>query len=339
MRRCLQLAALGAGRVAPNPMVGAVLVHEGRIISEGYHEQYGGPHAEVNCLNRVPRPLRHLVPQSTLYVSLEPCNHFGKTPPCSDLIIEYNIPKVVVACRDAYEKVNGSGIKKLRDHGIEVIEGVLESEALFLNRRFFCFHAKQRPYIILKWAQSADGFIAGDGGKRVSISNGFTNRLVHKWRTEEAAIAVGTKTALNDDPFLTTRLWPGPNPVRIVIDKHLLIPESHHIFDQTSPTIILNHVAQREEKGLSLYQTKTEDDTLTVMMNLMYERRLTSLIVEGGARLLQSFMDAGVWDEARIITNRELYLRQGIAAPVLLNAKRIGNDVFADDEIVYYASL
>ena len=209
MQRCLQLAVLGAGNVAPNPMVGAVLVNNGDIIGEGYHQQYGGPHAEPNCINDVPVEMKHMIPGSTLYVSLEPCAHFGKTPPCADLIIKTGIKKVVVGCRDPFSKVDGKGIDKLRNAGVEVIIGEWENECKELNKRFFTFHTKSRPYIVLKWAQTANGKMAAEGEDRLLISNDYTNRLVHKWRSEEAAILVGRNTALMDNPSLTTRLWKG----------------------------------------------------------------------------------------------------------------------------------
>ncbi len=236
MHRCLELARLGAGYVAPNPMVGAVLLHEGRIIGEGWHKEYGKAHAEVNCINAVKESERQFISQSTLYVSLEPCAHHGKTPPCTDLIIRHKIPRVVIGCRDSFKEVDGKGIEKLKAAGIEVETAVLEQECRELNKRFFTFHTKQRPYIILKWAQTSDGFIAPlippkvgisePQTQRLFISNEYSNILVHQWRSEEAAIMVGTNTALLDNPELTTRLWPGPSPVRLVIDLNLRLPDS-----------------------------------------------------------------------------------------------------------------
>ncbi|MBC7722390.1 MAG: bifunctional diaminohydroxyphosphoribosylaminopyrimidine deaminase/5-amino-6-(5-phosphoribosylamino)uracil reductase RibD, partial [Pedobacter sp.] len=214
MFRCLELAVLGKGNVAPNPMVGSVLVHEGRIIGEGYHQLYGQPHAEVNCINSVAENDKYLIPQSTLYVSLEPCSHFGKTPPCSDLIIKHDIKKVVVGCRDSYEEVNGKGIENLQQNGVEVVLGILENDCKNLNKRFFTFHTKKRPFIILKWAETANGKIASNTNERLLISNDFSNRVVHKWRSEEGAILVGTKTASLDNPSLNNRLWHGKNPIR-----------------------------------------------------------------------------------------------------------------------------
>ncbi|HVZ96536.1 MAG TPA: bifunctional diaminohydroxyphosphoribosylaminopyrimidine deaminase/5-amino-6-(5-phosphoribosylamino)uracil reductase RibD, partial [Chitinophagaceae bacterium] len=239
MMRCLQLAKLGAGNVAPNPMVGAVLVHEDRIIGEGYHQNYGEAHAEVNCINNVAGSDKHLIDKSTLYVSLEPCSHYGKTPPCTDLIIRNKIPRVVIGCRDVYKEVAGRGIQKLQNAGVEVICDVLKQESICLNRRFFTFHTQFRPYFILKWAQTANNKI-GAVEKRMLISNEHTNRLVHKWRSEEPAIMIGTNTALQDDPLLTTRLWKGKNPIRIVIDGKLKLPDSLSLFNNEAKTIVFN---------------------------------------------------------------------------------------------------
>ncbi|MEP7165347.1 MAG: bifunctional diaminohydroxyphosphoribosylaminopyrimidine deaminase/5-amino-6-(5-phosphoribosylamino)uracil reductase RibD [Ferruginibacter sp.] len=336
MQRCLELAALGAGNVAPNPMVGALLVHNDTIIAEGFHEQFGRAHAEVNCINNVPAELYQLVKESRLYVSLEPCNHFGKTPPCTDLIIKHKIPTVVIACTDPFEKVNGSGIKKLKEAGVNVITGIMDTAALELNRRFFTFHKKQRPYIILKWAQSNDLKIASSDHTRVMISNELTNRLVHKWRAEEAAIMVGSRTALQDDPSLTTRLWPGNDPVRIVIDKNLELPAHLHLFDKTVPTIILNNLRQEEDGNNNYYKTGNNENIIAVTISILRLRNLVSLIVEGGATLLQSFIDLGCWDEARVITNKNMNIGNGIAAPVLKNEVLIKKEQLLDDEISIY---
>ena len=338
MQRCLQLAQLGAGSVMPNPMVGAVLVHNHMIIGEGYHQQYGQAHAEVNCINNVKEADRHLINQSTLYVSLEPCNHFGKTPPCADLISKHQIPEVVIACTDPFEKVNGSGIKKLQAAGIKVIEGILKEEAAELNKRFFTFHKKQRPYIILKWAQSSNLKIANENFEAVKISNEITNRLVHKWRSEEAAILVGTNTALHDNPALTTRLWPGKNPVRIVIDRQLKLPAHLQLFDGSTATIVINTIKQAENTNTFFYKIAEEENLLTALMNLLYHQQLSSLIVEGGALLLQSFIDAGLWDEARIITNNELIIDNGIQSPVLKNNKLITTEHLLSDSLQVYTN-
>jgi diaminohydroxyphosphoribosylaminopyrimidine deaminase / 5-amino-6-(5-phosphoribosylamino)uracil reductase len=319
MQRCLQLAQLGAGHVAPNPMVGAVLVYEGTIIGEGYHQQWGGPHAEVNCINSVPEHWQHLIPQSTIYVSLEPCAHFGKTPPCADLIIRCKIPKVVVGIRDPFEAVNGKGIEKLQAAGVEVIPGVLEQECREINRRFFTFHTQQRPYIILKWAQTADGFMApaqqeGEA-QRLLISNAFSNRLVHRWRSEEASILVGTNTALQDNPSLTNRLWTGKNPVRLVIDKQLQLPPHLHLFNRQVPTIIFNEVKEEIGDNLRYFLLNATEPLPLQICHALYKLSIQSVIIEGGRQLLQSFVDADCYDEIRLIENTSLRIGNGLAAP------------------------
>ncbi len=336
MQRCLQLAKLGEGNVAPNPMVGAVLVHKDTIIGEGYHMEYGHAHAEVNCINSVPASLQHLIKESVLYVSLEPCTHFGKTPPCSDLIIKNKIPEAVIACKDPFAKVNGGGIQKLNDAGIKTIVGVLEEEATILNKRFFTFHKKQRPYIILKWAQSNNLKIAGADFESVKISNDNTNKIVHKWRSEEAAIMVGTNTALHDNPVLTTRLWPGKNPVRIVIDKFLKIPAAFHLSDNIIPTIIINTVKQDVNGNTVFYKVSESENLLAVTISILHQRNLTSLLVEGGTVLLQSFIDSGLWDEARLITNENLEIKNGINAPVLKKHQLLETINISTDRIDFY---
>ncbi|CAN5463461.1 bifunctional diaminohydroxyphosphoribosylaminopyrimidine deaminase/5-amino-6-(5-phosphoribosylamino)uracil reductase RibD [soil metagenome] len=338
MQRCLQLAALSAGNVAPNPMVGAVLVYDDRIIGEGYHIQYGQAHAEVNCVNSVAATDRELIPGSTMYVSLEPCAHFGKTPPCADLIIRHQIKKVFVGCRDPFEAVNGKGIEKLKAAGVAVETGILEKECMELNKAFFTFHTKQRPYIILKWAQSANGFIGAkhqqNAGERVFITNEITNRLVHKWRSEIASILVGTETALMDDPSLTTRLWKGKNPLRLVIDRSGRLPATLKIFDRSAPTIIFNDLQSSEEEGLLYYDLEGTDSLLQTVCDVLYQKNINSVLVEGGARLLQSFIDADLWDEARIITNKSLLLQDGVGAPVLGAGTIIKRAHYLDDEVV-----
>jgi diaminohydroxyphosphoribosylaminopyrimidine deaminase/5-amino-6-(5-phosphoribosylamino)uracil reductase len=342
MHRCLELARLGAGRVAPNPMVGAVLVYEDKIIGEGYHQQYGKAHAEPNCIASVKNEHKHLIAQSTLYVSLEPCAHFGKTPPCADLIVEMKIPKVVIGCRDPFVEVNGKGIEKLKAAGVEVELGVLENECKELNKRFFTFHTKHRPYVILKWAQTLDGKIANEDYSRIRISNEHTNRIVHQWRSEEMAIAVGTNTALFDDPELTTRLSPGRNPIRIVVDMDLRLPASLKLFDSKTPTIVFNtrqhsqpleKISINELNGLGVgYYQVTEDVSLVhQIMNALYHMNIQSVLVEGGSYLLQSFIDEGIWDEARVITNEQLAVGAGLPAPVLKNAAlKNTHPVFSD---------
>ena len=324
MRRCLELAKQGAGYVAPNPMVGAVLVQDGKIIGEGFHQQYGGPHAEVNCINSVREQDKYKISSSVLYVSLEPCSHFGKTPPCSDLIIANKIPEVVIGCRDPFKEVDGKGIEKLKIAGVTVTVGILEKKCRQLNKRFFTFHTKHRPYIILKWAETADGKIAGDGTTRLLISNEQTNRLVHKWRSEEASILVGTNTALLDDPELTTRNWPGPSPVRLVVDMDLKLPAPLKIFNDKQRTVIFNKIKHEEKDHLIYYQVTEDVNLVNQIVNALYQMKIQSVIVEGGARLLQSFIDEEMWDEARIIKNEELIINNGLAAPELeiKNAKQ-----------------
>ena len=336
MHRCFELAKLGAGNVAPNPMVGAVLVYNNRIIGEGYHMQYGQAHAEVNCINSVAEEDKPLVERSILYVSLEPCAHYGKTPPCADLIIEKKIPEVVVACRDNFAQVDGRGIQKLLAAGVRVITPVLEKEALELNKRFFTFHARHRPFVILKWAQTSNGKIAGSGDSRLFISNEITNREVHKWRSNEAAILVGTATALKDDPSLTTRLWTGNNPVRLVIDRSLKLPSSLHLFDGGAKTIVFNTI-RSEDKGQVVYYRISEDRTVVgQILDALYELKILSVLVEGGAKLLQSFIDDDMWDEARVISNGQLTIGKGLAAPVLRQTLKAGEQkVFSDTVEVY----
>jgi len=325
MRRCLQLAQCGEAGAAPNPMVGAVVVCDGRIIGEGFHRRCGGPHAEVNAIGSVRE--KHLLSRSTIYVSLEPCAHYGKTPPCADLIIKSGIPRVVIGCTDPFAKVNGLGIKKLQEAGCEVVTGVLEKECRELNRRFFTFHQRHRPWILLKWAQSKDGFIGqthpqplpcregsrkqweGEGqkvitplptreGQGVGLSNALTQTLVHRLRARCQAILVGTDTAILDNPSLTTRLWQGPNPLRLTIDRHNRLPADLHLKDGSTPTVVYSN------------------ESLGEILTDLYGHGIQSLMVEGGAKLLQSFIDAGLWDEARIET-ASFCLGNGIKAPIL----------------------
>lgn len=337
MSRCLQLAELGAGNVAPNPMVGAVLVYKDKIIGEGYHQKYGEAHAEVNCINAVNEADRGLIEKSTLYVSLEPCSHFGKTPPCSDLIIQNKIPKVVIGCQDIYKEVYGKGILKLQNAGVEVITGILEKECIELNKRFFTFHQKFRPYIILKWAQSLDGII-GNKGQRMLISNDYSNRLVHKWRSEEAGILIGTNTTLHDNPFLTVRLWEGKNPVRIVIDKKLVLPTSLHIFNEEAKTIVYNASKNSIEENLVFIKFENENFIDEIVQSL-FEMNIQSVMIEGGAKTLQSFINSGLWDEARVVTNETVTANHGISAPAMQNFSLIKQERYLSDLISYYQPI
>ncbi|MCX8019093.1 MAG: bifunctional diaminohydroxyphosphoribosylaminopyrimidine deaminase/5-amino-6-(5-phosphoribosylamino)uracil reductase RibD [Chitinophagaceae bacterium] len=328
MYRCLELAARGAGYVMPNPMVGAVLVHNHTIIGEGWHKKFGEPHAEVNCLASVKEVDKPKIPESVLYVSLEPCAHYGKTPPCAPLIVKEKIPKVVIGHPDPFQKVNGAGLAILKEAGTEVICGVLEKECRRLNRRFLTFHTRHRPYIILKWAQTVNGKIAAHADERLIISNELTNRLVHKWRSEEASILVGTHTAQLDNPQLTTRLWKGPHPIRLALDKELELSPALQLFNQTAPTIVFNfhhHELETENTALKLpprnfyYRITADVNIVHQIIHALYHLHIQSVLVEGGARTIQSFIEEGLWDEARVITNTRMKAEKGLAAPELTN--------------------
>ncbi len=316
MARALQLAKYGLGATAPNPMVGAVLVYDDKIIGEGYHRKYGEAHAEVNCINSVGADQKHLVKEATLYVTLEPCSHYGKTPPCSDLLIKENVPKIVIGTTDPFPQVSGSGIRKLTEAGIDVITGVKEKACRDLNTRFFTFHNQRRPYIILKWAQSSDGYISLPDKRPVKISNRYTDRIVHRWRSEEMAILIGSQTALSDNPRLTNRLWSGASPKRLVIDRKALLTDNLHLLKDDSPTLIFNLLRMECKGNKEWIRLEKKLDFLDQVMSVLYERNMQSVLIEGGATLLQTFIDKGLWDEARIITARES-LHHGIAAPQL----------------------
>ncbi len=337
MRRCMQLAEKGLGRVAPNPMVGAVLVYDNRIIGEGNHQLYGQAHAEVNCIHNVSEADKKLIPNATLYVSLEPCNHFGKTPPCTDLILQMGIKKVVIGCTDPFEKVNGNGIKRLRDSGVEVIEKVLENESVALNKRFFTFNQQKRPYIILKWAQTGDGKMGSGNKERLMISSAYSNLLVHQWRTEEAAIMVGTNTALWDNPQLNNRLWLGTQPIRLVIDKQLKLPVHLHLFDQQQPSIVFNQMKQEQQGQVLFQKINAEENSIFQIMETCFQKGIQSILVEGGKTLLQSFLDLGIWDECRVITNEQLIVSNGLDAPSTAGLKLIKQEKMANEMINYYS--
>lgn len=321
MARCIQLARCGRQYAAPNPMVGAVIVCDGRIIGEGYHIRCGEAHAEVNAIRSVREDEKELLCQSTIYVSLEPCSHYGRTPPCSDLIISCRIPRVVVGCVDPFSEVAGRGIKKLQQAGIDVQVGVLEQECLELNRRFITSHLQHRPYIILKWAQSADGFIdclrASSDEPPTCFSNPLNSMLVHRQRSDVQAILVGRRTALLDNPSLTVRHWAGHSPLRLVIDRTLSLPLSLHLFDGSVPTLVFTeHKDPPYKKGVEYITLDFSHDILPQLLGVLYERRIQSLLVEGGATLLQSFIDASLWDEIHVET-APLMLEKGIEAPIL----------------------
>lgn len=336
MHRCLDLALLGEGYTAPNPMVGAVLVHGDKIIGEGYHKQFGQSHAEVNCINSVQKEDESKIEEAVLYVSLEPCTHTGKTPPCTDLILKKKIPKAVVGCKDPFREVNGKGIEKLKAAGVEVLTGVLEAECINLNKRFFVFHTRQRPFIVLKWAQSANGKMASSHSERAFITNEYTNRIVHKWRAQEASILVGTNTALLDDPSLTLRWWKGRQPLRLVIDRTLRLPLSLKVFDRQAKTIVFNNLKQQDELNLEYRRVPNESNLVGQVILDLYRLGVQSILVEGGSKLLQSFINEKVWDEARVITNEELFIENGISSPVLDHSQIARQEIFFSDTIRYY---
>jgi len=318
MRRCLELAALGMDAVSPNPMVGAVIVHNDQIIGEGYHQQYGKAHAEVNAVNHVIQKhadYASLLKKSTIYVSLEPCAHYGKTPPCADLIIKHEIPRVVVGCRDPFEQVDGKGIEKMQAAGVEVKVGVLEDECKWLNRRFFTRVQKHRPYIILKWAQTVDGFYAPDDQKQFWITGAESRKLVHQWRGEEDAILIGKNTAAIDNPQLNVRYGNGRPPKRVVIDRNLELTHDLHIFDQSAETFVFN-VHKTSIDGKIKYIALEDFDNFVPQYILyqLYLQDIQSVIIEGGAYTLRTFIAANLWDEARIFTGPAL-LKKGIKAP------------------------
>ncbi len=314
IRRCLQLAAMGRGRVAPNPLVGAVIVHKGRIIGEGYHRKYGEPHAEVNAVASVTEP--ELLPESTLYVSLEPCAHFGKTPPCASLIIEKKIPHVVICNTDPFEEVDGKGIEMLRAAGVRVETGILEAEGRLLNRHFFTYTEKKRPYITLKFARSADGFIDGTEAKPVAITQALTNVFTHQLRTEFAAILAGYRTVLKDDPSLTVRFVSGPAPLRVIADPELALPRTLRIFNDEQPLVVLNRKMEGREGHIRYVLLREDLPGAEALSEALYCLRISSVLVEGGAAILQQFIDAELWDECYEYV-APLRLGAGVKAPVL----------------------
>ena len=316
IRRCLELAKNACGNTAPNPMVGSVIVHKDTIIGEGFHHKYGEAHAERNAIYNVRE--KYFLQDSILYVNLEPCAHFGKTPPCADFIIENKIPKVVIGSGDPFKKVDGEGIKKLRAAGVEVITDVLRDECLELNKRFFTYHTKKRPYIILKWAQTQDNFLAREDYSSKWISNPYSRLLVHKWRAEESAILAGTNTVLHDDPQLTSREMRSKNPVRIILDKTGRIPGNYNVFDGAVQTIILtqNPKSPTNTNTEFAYIDFDKNAFMPALMQFFYEREFLSVFVEGGATLLNTFIENNLWDEARIFTSPQTFER-GIYAPIL----------------------
>jgi len=318
MKRCIALAKNGLGTTYPNPLVGSVIVHDGKIIGEGWHKKAGEPHAEVYAVNSVKD--KSLLKDATIYVSLEPCSHFGKTPPCCDLIIANKIPNVVIGTIDPFAKVAGNGVKKLIENGKKVTIGILEDECNELNKRFFTFHQKNRPYIILKWAENADGFIAPlkkEEKAPVWITNPYSRQLVHKWRTEEQAILVGTNTVLDDNPKLDARDFKGNNPIRVVWDKSNKITEKFHVKNQIIPSFFVTEIKNLTEKE-NIYYKNTIFDALLAKktLDILFKKNIQSVIVEGGSQTLQSFIDANLWDEARVFVSENNF-NEGIIAPKL----------------------
>lgn len=330
INRCLELAKNGLPSAMPNPSVGAVIVYENEIIGEGFTSAYGGSHAEVNAINSVKD--KSLLSKSTLYVSLEPCSHYGKTPPCCDLILKNNIPNIVIGTMDTNSKVAGEGIKKLIAEGKNVTVGVLEKECIESNKRFFTFHNKKRPYIILKWAESQDGFLSPEKKENVSpvwITNEYSRQLVHKWRSEEQAILVGTKTVLDDNPRLDVRDWEGKNPIRIVLDRTGKIAGNYHVKDQKTKTIIIT-----EQENLTYFENLIFENAIFDLQlpikicEILYKHNIQSVIIEGGSQTLQTFIDANLWDDARIFKG-EIFLKVGTKAPNLKGiyySEKIKND-------------
>ena len=340
MTRALQLARCGIGGTSPNPLVGAVIVSDGRIIGEGYHIRAGEPHAEVNAVNSVKDCDRHLLPFSTMYVTLEPCSHYGKTPPCCDLIIAYGIPRVVIAATDANLQVNGMGIQKMSDAGVDVSVGLLKEESLRLNAAFFSSHLEKRPYITLKWAQTADGFVDSvrSGGQALQISDNVSRVAVHKLRASHDAILVGTRTALLDNPSLNLRYWAGRTPLRLVIDRLGVLPGNLSLFDGSSRTVVFTARENLGTYGKNVEHVVLDFDNPVVpqIIDFLYRRKINSLLVEGGPFLLQTFIDAGLWDEARIEVNPSLYLKDGVEAPVLSGYLKTGEDKCSGNQILYF---
>jgi diaminohydroxyphosphoribosylaminopyrimidine deaminase/5-amino-6-(5-phosphoribosylamino)uracil reductase len=331
IKRCIELAKNGLGTTYPNPLVGSVIVYENKIIGEGWHKKAGEPHAEVNAVNSVKD--KSLLKKATIYVSLEPCSHFGKTPPCCDLIIQNKIPNVVIGTVDPNIKVAGNGIKKLIEAGIQVTIGILEAECHELNKRFFTFHEKKRPYIILKWAETQDGFIAPlekNEKKPVWITNVYSRQLVHKWRTEEQAILVGTQTVIDDNPKLNARDWHGNNPIRLVLDQNNRIPEDGHIFDNRVKTILFSKSKTKIEKENTIFEViDFEQNIAEQIIKALYQHQIQSVIIEGGRQTLQTFIDTNLWDEARIFIGN-VQFTAGTKAPILdknpFEKYSIGND-------------
>jgi diaminohydroxyphosphoribosylaminopyrimidine deaminase/5-amino-6-(5-phosphoribosylamino)uracil reductase len=341
MQRCIDLAQNGRGRVAPNPMVGAVLVHDGKIIGEGIHLEYGQAHAEVNAIKDAEKKYKIIPENSILYVNLEPCSHHGKTPPCADLIIRKGIRNVIIGTKDPNPLVQGKGIEKLKFAGCEVHYEILKNECRELNKTFYKFYEKHRPYIILKWAQSSDGFISSEHTNNSDqmhwISNEYSRKLSHKWRSETQAIIVGTNTALHDNPSLNVRDWEGKNPIRIAFDKDLKLPKHLHLFDQSTPTLIFTQKKTSSNKNLEYINIDFNNGVIKEVLNGLYKRGIQSMIVEGGTTLLNSFINENLWDEARIFIADKILIK-GIKAPAI-SGSLIKEDQIENDLLLVYKRL
>lgn len=338
MSRAVYLASLGLGSVEPNPMVGAVLVHDGRVIGEGYHKKFGEAHAEVNAIHdAIKHGFGDLLSDSKLFVTLEPCSHYGKTPPCTDLILKHKIPEVVIGNSDPFPIVNGTGIDRLKNAGVEVKVGFMETACSWMNRRFLTAQHLRRPYVTLKFAQTADRFMAPLSGEPVRISSPLTDRLVHKWRSEEQAILVGTSTARMDNPRLNVRLWKGRQPVRVVLDKNLALPQELNLFDQSQSTIVFNDRIEKTVGCISYHRLNFNNQLFPNLVKKLFDLGLHSLLVEGGAKVLEQFISAGLWDEARIITSRKTF-GAGLPSPILRGTvfHRISH---AEDQILFLRPL
>ncbi|WP_288447618.1 bifunctional diaminohydroxyphosphoribosylaminopyrimidine deaminase/5-amino-6-(5-phosphoribosylamino)uracil reductase RibD [uncultured Chryseobacterium sp.] len=331
IQRCIELARKALGHTYPNPLVGSVIVHNGEIIGEGYHHKAGENHAEINAINSVKN--KDLIPESTIYVSLEPCAHYGKTPPCALKIKELGFKKVVIGAMDSHDKVNGKGKKIIQEAGIEAISGVLEKECIELNKRFFTYHEKKRPYIILKWAESGDGFLDKDF-KPTAVSNSLVNQFVHQLRADEHAILVGTQTALHDNPSLTVRNAEGVNPVRILIDFDLKVPSDFNIYNAEAKTLVLNSVKECIEGHIQFIKID-KNNFLPELMEALYKEQIQSVIIEGGRFTLQQFINANLWDEAMIIKNENLKLENGTQAPEF-NHTALKTETFRDNTISFF---
>jgi diaminohydroxyphosphoribosylaminopyrimidine deaminase/5-amino-6-(5-phosphoribosylamino)uracil reductase len=326
---------MGAQWVAPNPMVGAVLVYRDRIIGEGYHTAYGKPHAEVECINSVAAHNRSLIKDSVLYVSLEPCAHYGKTPPCVQLILKHEIKNVVIGSRDPFDQVNGKGIEQLLAAGVAVTVGVLEQECNWLNRRFFTFHTQKRPYIVLKWAQSADGYIGSRSVGNLPISQPITRRLVHRWRSEESSIMVGSGTAELDNPALTNRLWYGKNPTRLVLDRSGRLPSNLRLFDGSVPTVLFTK-NQNDSIFNSDVKVAVHSTSLPAILKNLYSQNVQSVLIEGGAALLAHCMEESIWDEAYCITATQLQLGEGVQIGASISKPAFFTEQLGTDSIAYF---